>query len=229
MVSLTDLIKEKVSNIDLDIKVSSVVGSRVYVCKTLFLSIGKIISDENGFLYVVTDFLNNEWVELEKVTPTAPMPYEGTKIICQKIHFFSGTPTSVNNEYHQMEKLADNKMPAVWLNETYLEKTFGRGSSVEREVTPQIFFMDQANEQRWTNEEQHRLVLQPLNNLQERFYETFKKDRMFKTIIENKIIERARFGVYIDNKGNVNKIINEYVSAVETQPTLIRYKKGCEC
>ena len=228
MVDFSELMRQKVDNLDLIIQVKRQEGNRLFVCKTLHLRPGRTISDENENPYVIEDFQDNEWI-LVVNAGNGPEIYEGKQIICPRVHFLTGTPSSVNSEYTKIEKHARNKMPCVWLNENYEEDVKGPGFSIERVVVPQLFFMDEADEKRWTNEQQHKMALQPMANLADHFFESFKKDRIWKRLAPVKKTPRPRFGVYVDGRGNDQKIINEYISAVETRPTLTRYKGGCNC
>lgn len=228
MEDFSELMRAKVNQLDLTIKLKRQEGNKLYVCKTLHLKPGRIIYDENDFVYQVEDLKSNEWILVTGVG-VGPEIFEGKDINCPPVYFLTGTPSSVNSEYQQIEKHARNKMPCVWLNENYEEDANGPGSSVERVVVPQLFFMDETDEKRWTNEQQHKMALQPMSNLADHFFESFKKDRLWKRLTPVKKTPRARFGVYIDGRGNDRKIIDEYISAVETRPTLTRYKGGCNC
>lgn len=228
MEDFAKIIEEKVQEIDLQLRVTSQQGNKLFVCRTLFLTPKYEVQDTQGNEYKVTDFLNNEWIE---VTPIgeAPDPFNDDFVICPDVFYMHGTPRSVNDEYDSIRVDTKEKTPMIWLNENYRERPGGRESSIEREVTPQLFFLEETNEEDWNNGEHHRLAIQPMSNLVDEFLKTFKNDRRFKRLDFIEKVPRPRFGVYVNEQGNTDKIIDEDFSAVEVQPTLIKYKESCKC
>lgn len=224
MKDFTLILGELIDAIDLTIQVESVVADKVFLCKTLFLRELRIIEDEFGNEYTVTDVLNDEWITVDPIGG-APSPFTGETVICPDITYLFGSPSSTNSEYSGIEVDSGDKTPLIWLLENYTEKLFGRMSSFEREVSPRLFFMDETDEEDWSNEEHHAFSIQPMMNLADEFLLTVKKNRKFKRLEDTGMIPRARFGRYVDNRGNEKTIIDEYFSGVELQPTLIKYKE----
>lgn len=228
MEDFTVIVGQLVAKINLTLKVNEIVGNKVYLCETLFLTKLKVIKDDQGNAYKVTDFMNNSWIELEPIG-AAPNPFLSDTVVCPDLHYLHGTPSSVNDEYNQINVNTGAKMPMIWLNENYKEKIWGRGFSIERTVTPQLFFMDETNEANWTNEDHHRLAIQPQANLAAAFIKVVEEDRRFKSVESTEHTPRPRFGVYVEYKGNERKLIDDDLSGVEIQPTLVKYKTGCKC
>lgn len=229
MEDFTTLIAQLIESIDLTIPVREidVNRNRVYLCKTLFLTTKYKVTDSERNEYQVTDWSNNEWVELSPIG-ASPDPFNDVVIECPEVYYLHGTPISVNSEFMQLDGNVPDKTPLVWLNENYREELPGRGSSIEREVTPDLFFIDEQG-QSFTNADHHRFVIQPMLNLYFAFVEAVKEDRRFKRIDTTMTIPRSRFGVYFENRGNERKIIDAPLSAVQVQPTLIKYKEACNC
>jgi len=229
MEDFTIILGEIIAKMDLTIIVNSQIGNKIFVCKTLYLNTQKTVTDSQGNKYKVSNWLNNNWIELTPIG-AAPNPFNDTLINCPPPTYLHGTPSSTNDEFSQIEVRMGAKTPLIWLYENYREKKYGKGSSLEREISPRIFFLDQANSPKWTTEEHHRQAVQPMANLADLLAETIGKDRRFKSIENIEIVPRPRFGVFVDDRGNDRKILDSDLSGVEMQPTLEKYKVyGCEC
>lgn len=223
-----DIVEDVVNDINLTLDVKSVVGPRINLCDTLFLTKLKIITDESGNQYKITDFLDNEWIEVE-VIGASPFPYVGSVVICPDINYQHGTPSSTNEEYLDMDAETFEKMPLVWLLEPYDEVFFGLESSVERDSKFTIFFLDETDEAQWLNTEHHRLVIKPQSNLRSAFIKVIENAPLFKTYASYNQKPRARFGVFVQNVGPDKKIINEDLSGVELTAGIERFKCSTEC
>lgn len=229
MKDFTDILEEIVDSMDLTIKVDSVVGDKIFVCKTLHLRELRVIEDENGNEYEVLDVSNDEWIQVEAID-ASPATYEGETVICSPVQFMFGTPRSMDGEYQMISVASGDKTPLVYLLEPYRELNPGDRSNIEREVTPKIFFLDETgDDEGWTNRDHHKMSVQPMLNLASLFMETVNKNRMFKRVEQSSSLPRVRFGKHIDQQGYEAEIITELLSGVERQPTLIKYKeKGCQ-
>ena len=227
MEDFANILRDVIASIDLTIRVKSIVGDRLYVCSTLFLTTKYKVQDTFGNVYQVTGWSNNEWIEVSPIDG-APDPFNDYAIVCPSIVYLHGTPITVNQEFAKLPGNVPDRTPLIWLNENYREETFGRGSSIEREVTPDLFFIDEMSSS-WTNADHHRYVIQPMNNLVEAFEKAVKADRRFKSIETGAQTPRSRFGVYFENSGNKRKLIDASLSAVQKQPTLVKYKEACNC
>lgn len=235
MVDFTLRVKEIVEKIDLNLEVQDIVGNKVFLCKTLFLAggykaINSKVEDTQGNKYEVTDFLDDKWIVLEPLEG-APDPFNDDFVVCPSITCLHGTPSSVNDEYIQLGKRSGTKLPLVWLNENYRLFEGGRMSTIEYDVKPQIFFLDQTKEDSWTNAQHHRFTVKPMSNLADAFMQVVHKDKKYKTIREPlEKTPRSRIGQYETNQGNEGKIIDEKLSGVEIQPNMSRYKSyTCDC
>lgn len=220
----TVLIERLLAAMDLTIPVTSIQGDQIFLCKTLHLRELRVIEDELGHEYTVTEVLNNQWIKVEPIG-SAPVIFEGAQVICPALTFLYGTPSSTDSEYQQIAVESGNKTPLVWYWwNTDRERFFGTRSNLDREIKPRIVFLDETNESDWTNEDHLNYSLQPMFNLVQLFLETADQNRTFKKVENFETIKRPRFGRYVDPRGNEGLIINEYLSGVELQPTLINYK-----
>lgn len=223
MEDLTEIVKNIVDSIDLSIDVNSIVGNKLFVCETLQLTIGKIVTNQSNDEYIVIDFLNNEWIEVEPYGATIN-PFDDTVVNAPDVTYFYGTPASVNNEYLQIDARTKKKTSFIWLLENYEEEFGGAESSIERKSKFKLFFLDEANEPKWINAEHHRFVIQPMNNLIKAFTNAISENPIFKNFTTVSTKPRARFGVYTVNKGNTKKIIDEDLSGSELSIDLEKFK-----
>ena len=229
MEAFSTILKGLIDAIDLTIPVKSTNGNQVFVCKTLHLNSLREVEDTQGHVYKISDWSNNEWLQLVP-EGGAPDPFNDTAIICPELTYLHGTPDATNSEFGKVKNRMQQKVPLVWLYENYRETINGRGSTFEREIIPRIFFLDSSKFDSWTTEKHHKFSIQPMTNLAEALAEVINKDRRFKTLQSYEIIPRARFGVFIDDRGNDRHILDADLSGVETQPILQKYKDyGCKC
>lgn len=229
MEDFTKILGDLVAKMDLTIAVNSQIANKIFVCNTLHLNTQKTVIDSQGNEYQVSNWANNEWVELTPING-APDPFNDTLINCPPVTYLYGTASSTNDEFSQIEVRMGEKVPLIWLYQNFKEKKYGRGSSLEREVAPRIFFLDQTDVVEWTNEEHRRQAIEPMANLADLLIATIEKDRKFKSIENTEQTQRPRFGVFIDDRGNERKILDPDLSGVEMQPTMIKYKSySCEC
>lgn len=217
------IIEEKVDAINIVLDVVNIVGTRIYLCNTLHLTLRKLIKDSSDNLYKITDFKLNDWIEVEPYSGS-PAQFDSESLECPAICFFTGAPASLNNEYLDKDSDTRDKTPLVWLLENYTEDFKGRESSIERTSRFRLFFLDENNEEEWITKEHHTNVVQPLINLSEAFIDVLAEDRKFKTIEIFTQIPRVRFGKYRDDHGNERKIIDENLSGIELSASFEMFK-----
>jgi hypothetical protein len=221
----TVLLRELLDAMDFTVSVADVQNERVFMCRTLHLRELREVQDESGNRYTVTDFLNNEWIDLEAIDG-APIPFEGETVICPPLTYLYGTPSSTDDDYQQINVESGQKTPLVWYWwDLGRDNWFGRKSSLDVQFRPRLVFLDETDEYDWSNEEHFTNSIQPMFNLTELFIETVNSNRIYKTLEDFDRLKRARFGRYVDPQGNDALIIDEYLSGVELQPTLIKYKQ----
>jgi hypothetical protein len=229
MKDLTEILKEVVDKINLELNVIDIQGNKIFLCNTLHLAVEDIIEDGNSNKYQITEMTVNEFIVVIPVDG-APDPFNSSIVVCPPPVFLFGTPASTNNEYLALDADSAEKLPLIWLLENYEETFFGRESSIERRSAFRIFFLDETDEEEWLNKEHHQLVIQPMMNLCEAFIDAINADRTFKTFEQVTKIPRVRFGVYRTNQGNERKIIDENISGVELAASFEKFKTyNCKC
>lgn len=232
MVSV-DLIRDIFTNkIDYKIKVKSLESLpdnkvKVYMCKTLTLRPLSFGEYENT-LYQVEHASNNDWVIL--LPDQGGNAFNGDYIIAPKPLFLHGSPNSVNSEYLSISSDTRDKTPFAWLLRGLREtKPFRKDSVIEVTCTGRIFLMDEADSGSWTNDSHDYYAVNPMYNLALEFIETINKYSMTNFSGDSTILDRARFGVNVENKGSTKKIISDDLSGVELDFSIDVYKHGCNC
>jgi len=221
MANLVDIVQGIINQIDTNITVLSISGVRVYVCSTLWVSTDKRVTDENGNIYIVTNFMNNEWIELSPLDGVTV--FDGAVIIAPDVTFLHGSPSSTNSEYLQINKRTRDKTPFIWLLESYEYVDQGLESLIEANFDARLFFMDETNVTKWVNDEHNTRAIKPMENLVKAFKDVIDNDYSFKRMDTFRSRVRPRFGVEVTNKGSNDKIINEDLSGVEVNMTVELY------
>jgi len=227
MANLVDIVKDIISLINLNIPVTSTNGVRVNLCYTLHITLGKIVTDENGLEYKVTNIENNSWIDVEPYGHTDI--FAGTTVIAPTITFLHGSPSSVNSEYLKLDSRTLNKTPFIWLLESYEYDDLGKGSSLEASFNARMFFMDWCDAAEWINDEHNDLSIKPMTNLANAFLNVIDKSYSFKTVESSSVKVRSRFGVEVTNKGSERKIIDDDFSGVEVNVKLDLYDTEICC
>jgi len=233
MSNLVDIVQDIISLIDLNLKVKGItdIGGvyRVEVCKTtLHLTLCSRVQDELGNNYEVTGISNNEYVDLKPLNG-APA-FTGNLIVTRPITYLHGSPSSVNNEYLEVDQLTRNKTPFIWLLETYTYTPQGQESLLEAEYNARLFFMAESESQVWMNNQHNDYAIKPMENLANAFIEAVNSSFAFKTLTDYTIQVRPRFGVEVTNRGSRERIIDEDLGGVELNVTLELYSTNiCNC
>jgi hypothetical protein len=217
MANGVDVIRAIVDSINRETTVKSIAGLKVFVCSTLWITLGKTIEDGNGNKYKVTDFSFDEWIELQ-VIGNSPAPYEGLVVVAPEPKFFYGTPSSLNDEYLKIKSRRTlKKTPFIWFLGSYEYESPAPDSPIEMGLDGRLFFMDGAQEIKWTTDQHNELVIKPMNNLVDAFVNVVEEDYSFKTLGSYSRRPRERFGVEVANQGNTRKIIDEDLSGIDVR------------
>jgi hypothetical protein len=228
-----DLIRDIFLNrINYQIKVKSLESLpddqvKIYVCSTLTLRNGSILV-YNNIDYKVAYIQNNEYVVV--FPDENGIPFDGEYIIVPKPLFLHGSPISVNNEYLEISSDTRDKTPFSWLLRGLREsRPTEKASIIEVSLSGRLFLMDEANTPEWTNDSHDYYAVNPMYNLAVAFEEAVKKSPTINLSGNFEIIDRARFGVSVENKGSTKKIISDDLSGVEVIWAIDVYKHGCIC
>ena len=234
MNNLVDIIQNVINNINLNINVINIVdGKTITVCDTKHITINKIVKNFNkygssGLKYKVISFVEDTTVVVEPYGHS--VPFAGSKLIAPEITFLHGSPSSVNNEYAQVDQQTLNKTPFIWLLEPYDENLGESDSALEVSFDCRLFFMDWAYNQGWKNDEHDTNVIKPMKKLLEQFNGVIYNDFSFRNTSVIRSRPRSRFGVVVTNRGSDRTIINEDLSGLEVEAELDLFDvEICNC
>jgi len=228
MSNLVNILKDTISLIDLNVNVLSISGVRIYVCKTLHLTLGKIVKDELGNEYKVTAFSNNDWIEVEPYGHS--LSFTGSIVVTPSITFLHGSPSSVDKEYAEIDQRTLNKTPFIWLLSPYDDEDGEKDSALDCSFSARLFFMDWCDEPLWQNDDHNTNVIVPMENLRDAFKSVIEGSYSFRSSTTVRSRPRSRFGVVVTNKGSESKIINEDLSGIEVNVQLDLFDTDiCKC
>jgi len=210
-----EIVKQIVEDMDWNLPIREIVGNRLFMCKTLHLKAGSGVLDPQNNQYLVTNVLNNEYIDVLGTTGA----FQGLYVTVTELpYFLQGKWISANNEYLLMDSDTSSKTPLIWLVRGYEEKFNSKSNSVKMEVEPVIYFLDQANFNEWTNEDHDKEAVNPMYNLAQYFVDTVKKSGQFVDLDGWKIKDEPKFGVELHNnskdKGNAKRILSDDLSGV---------------
>lgn len=228
MSNLVDIIEGIISKIDLNLTVKSTDGQLIELCDTLHITVGKIVKDELGNEYRVTDIVFNESITVIPID-SAPL-FSGSTVVAPEITFLHGSPISTNEEYNKiLDRDSLKKTPFIWLLESYEYENGSRDSSIVASYSARLFFLDLYYRE-WLNDEHNELAIKPMENLVRAFKNVIETDYSFKTLDSFRSRVRPRFGVEVANKGSRDKIINEDLSGVEVNMSIELFDLSiCKC
>jgi len=228
MGNLVDIVREIINRINLNLTVKEVIGSTIYLCDTLHLTLGKIIKDDAGNEYRIVDFVINEWISVVPVGHL--LSFTGSIVVAPPILYLHGSPSSTNNEYLTTSQRTLKKTPFIWLLGSYEYDNLPLDSSVVYSFDVRLFFMDWANVPKWKNDQHNDLVIKPMENLSNAFIKVIENDYTFKRLGTYSRKPRPRFGVELTNKGSDKTIIHEDLSGIDLSLTLEMYGiELCKC
>ena len=214
--NLVDIVKGIVAQIDLNLTVLSITGDTVFLCSTLHFTPGSTVLDESGDPHTVTEIMDNAYVKTDPV-------FTGDVLTAPSITVLHGSPASTNNEYLGLEQVSRDKLPLIWLLESYDYEEMPLDSSILAKFEARMFFMDLTYEELWINDEHNDLAIKPMENLQVAFRNVIENNYSFKRLQSYRVKVRPRFGVDVTDRGSDKKIINEDLSGVEVNMTIELY------
>ena len=148
-----------------------------------------------------------------------------------KPHFFHGTPIAQGTELKQKNKSVD-KTPMVWFYEQFTDKFFEDPMvTPEREIRFRLFFLTQAEPDRWLTDTAYHNAIMPMRRLAENFIAQLKiKQYRFDEKMEYEILNYAKFGVFISDRGMDKKLWHDNLSGCEIafSPLTVFKKDVCE-
>ena len=133
--------------------------------------------------------------------------------------YFHGTPIATNSHINGAKD--KNKVPMIYLYEILREKDLPVTSGLARESDLRLFFLDNADFDRWDTDDHYSKRLIGLNNLVDAFrIEALKYPGFFLDETTFTRINHVKWGVYKDNKGHEQRIFDDDLTGVELSFTL---------
>jgi len=227
MSNFSNIVENIVNQISNEVIINEVNVYILTVCDTSYTTIGKIVEDGAGNQYTVLSFIENESITLEVLGHTED--FDGLVLFLPKPLFLAGTPQTTNQEYLNLEQTTLDKTPFIWLLENYDYDGLDADSAFEAVFNGKIFFLDWFP-LRWSNKNHNDYAIKPMESLKKQFVDIINESFDFRRLNNPKTIVRPRFGVYVDNKGNTEKILDTDFSGVELRLKLEVYDlEACKC
>jgi hypothetical protein len=160
---------------------------------------------------------------------TATLPLKGDLIFPKKPFYFHGTPIATGNELAIIGNSTD-KLPMVYLLEI-IQDSFPNEltSSIDRETTVRLFFLDEANFEDWDTDQHYSQAIQPQANYALAFRKYLQNHRSIGLLQgSTDLIYRAKFGLSVTQNGVSRNLFAENLSGVEMELTL-PIKKSLDC
>jgi hypothetical protein len=225
MRDISVLFEELVSQINGDIKITSVVGTTFNTCDTKWMRKGKKIWGLTN-----TDVLKE--TKIKTLIKDTSFELEDNTIV--KGIYLSppfalvGTKIATNNEFILKDRDLLKKTPLIWLLESHNEKVYNTEASLERDIKMRIIFLDETNVAQYKTTDHRLQVVEPMIALQEEFIKVLNKKPIYKTLKDFNRNVFSRFGVESD-KGVIQNILDADLSGIVIEFTTSKYKEPCKC
>lgn len=221
---ITNVVKDLLNSINYEL-IGSYDSGFFYTCNTKWARVGKVVTDIDGFKYVITGVLTDVWIGLSPIGHI----HEPTDILYLPFPFWiTGTKLATNTEWTKAEKDLMKKTPLAWLLEVIRVRKFGRESVVEFESDLRLFFLDETNVAQYYTADHRENVVYPMEKMAHEFINVVQDNRNFQTISNYEIITFSRFGVEREN-GMFQNVLDANLSGVELRITLSKFKENCKC
>lgn len=134
--------------------------------------------------------------------------------------YFHGTPIATNTHINGEED--SDKVPMIYLAEILREKDLAVTKPLVRESELRLFFLDNADFDRWDTDDHYSKRLVGLNNLVDAFIDSaLEYPRFFLDDTDFTRVNHAKWGIYKDNKGHESRIFDDDLTGVELSFTLL--------
>lgn len=195
-------------------------------CQTKWGRVGKIMTDDDGNVWMTTGMSTNQWLTADCVNNPSLTLTEVTKLFLAVPYPITGTKISANREWTIANPDIMQKTPLIWLLEIIRLTEFGRESALEFESDLRLFFLDETDVAQFYTMDARQNVVQPMDQMIDEFVATINRDKRFKRVLDTQRITFARFGVEKDN-GMFQNILDANLSGVELRINLKKFKENC--
>lgn len=228
--SIITLVQQPVEAMTFPVTIDNIVANgndyTLTCCDVYHAQPGFIVTID-GQQYTIVSVTYPGTLVVRDLTGTNPITAESFDMYTP--FFFHGTPIETNVELGQVKDAAE-KTPMVWFLENFSEKfNDNEEETLERESTCRIFFLTQADHNKWLTDDFYSNAILPMHRLLENWIADLKENKRFETQdLEYTTTNHIKFGVYIANKGVQSSLFSDKLSGVECAIVLKTYKPG-EC
>lgn len=198
---------------------------KTYFCKTKWARVGKPIFDEFDNEYLITEVVLDDYIV---ATPVGHANDLDGLCSLVKPFWITGTRLAANREWTIASNNLMDKLPLIWMLELMSETIYGRGSTLERDMELQLFFLDETDPAQYYTAEHRKQVVEPMQQLMVEFIETINRLKEFKTVEDYRIRTFSRFGTESE-QGVLENILDANLSGLRLDLTLSKYKENCKC
>lgn len=198
---------------------------KTYFCKTKWARVGKPIFDEFDNEYLITEVVLDDYIV---ATPVGHANDLDGLCSLVKPFWITGTRLAANREWTIASNNLMDKLPLIWMLELMSETIYGRGSTLERDMELQLFFLDETDPAQYYTAEHRKQVVEPMQQLMIEFIETINRLKEFKTVEDYRIRTFSRFGTESE-QGVLENVLDANLSGLRLDLTLSKYKENCKC
>jgi hypothetical protein len=198
---------------------------KTYFCTTKWARVGKPIFDELDNEYLITEVVLDVYIVATPIGHVNDL--DG---LCSLVNPFwiTGTRLAANREWTIASNNLMDKLPLIWMLELMSETIYGRGSTLERDMELQLFFLDETDPAQYYTAEHRKQVVEPMQQLMVEFIETINRLKEFKTVENYRIRTFSRFGTESE-QGVLENVLDANLSGLRLDLTLSKYKENCKC
>ncbi len=182
------------------------VGDRIYFGCGIYNKVLAIYDPLNGTLILTFE------------TPGEVEVNEFTLIKTEDVHVMHGTIIQGNEDLSLIKK-SEDKYPLIFQHEITKEDfSVDVNTPVERSATVDLFFLCDANFEKWDIEAHTKYAIKPMRELAEKFINALRDpSSKVNKLTTFSLMDHVKFGVYLSSKGHTERIFNDNLSGVQLQ------------
>lgn len=147
------------------------------------------------------------------------------------VYFYHGTPIETNAQLEQVNNASD-KTPMIWVLENINETIYRQeDTNLDRSINCRIFFLTQADNERWFNDDAYLYAIEPMRRLMQMFIDIIESNvgSFYTDDLTYNSTAYSKFVVYISNKGTLKNMFADKLAGVEANIGSLIVVKGYEC
>lgn len=203
-----DLINTTV-NLDNPLTINKPIGLEIDVNDNVYFG-----NEKQNKIVGIFDNLNGTII-LNFETPGEFLVKEFTLIKNTDVHVMHGTIIMTNDDLSNIKK-SEDKYPLIFQHEI-INEVFDAdvNKRLERTAMVDLFFLCDANFDKWDIEAHEKYAIKPMRELCEKFINALRESSIVNKLGTFNIMNHVKFGVYLSNKGHTERIFNDNLSGVQ--------------